>query len=291
MLKEWPLVAFTILGQTAVGLFWLFHLPFLVRGRVPGYGWRLGGLVVLALVFLLTAVAAVLSFFHLRHPVRARRALANLGASWLSREILFELVFLALVAVAGWLGGLHNPGRALQWGLLAAAGLAGGLFLFSMAKLYMLPAIPAWRGAYTPLSFLSTTLVVGALITEVTARTVAGPGALSVPLLPIALALIAGEIVLAAVATPRAGTRRVRPAPSLRPDEPPPRVWHRARIAGLAAGLVFAAIDLASGGNDILNGPGPGPFLMLAFLGVIAGETAGRFHFYGLAPRPGGADR
>lgn len=291
MLKEWPLVAFTILGQTAVGLFWLFHLPFLVRGRVPGYSWRLGGLVVLALVFLLTAAAAVLSFFHLRHPVRARRALANLGASWLSREILFELLFLALVAVSGWLGSLHNPGRELQWGLLAAAGLAGGLFLFSMAKLYMLPAIPAWRGTYTPLSFLSTTLVAGALTTEVTARAVAGPGALAVPLMPLALAVIAGEIVMAAVATPRAGIRGCRPAPSLRPGDPPPPFFHRVRIAALAAGLIFVGIDLASGANDILNGPGPGPFLLPAFLCVIAAETAGRFHFYGLAPRPGGADR
>jgi anaerobic dimethyl sulfoxide reductase subunit C len=291
MLKEWPLVAFTILGQTAVGLFWFFHLPFLVRGRVPGYSWRLGGLVVLALVFLLTALAAVLSFFHLRHPLRARRALGNLGSSWLSREILFELLFLALVAVAGWLGGLHNPGRELQWGLLAAAGLAGGLFLFSMAKLYMLPAVPAWRGAFTPLSFLSTTLVAGALTTEVTARAVAGPGALSVPLMPIALALIAGEIVLAAVATPRAGIRGGRRAPSLRPDEPPPRWLRPFRIAALVSGLIFVGIDLASGAGDIMNGAGPGPALLLAFLFVLAGETAGRFRFYGLAPRPGGPDR
>src|SRR5512143_3850254 len=98
MFKEWPLVAFTILGQMAVGLFWGFHLPFLVHGRVPAYGWRTGWLVVLAVVFLLMTLAAAVSFFHLHHPVRARFALSNLRSSWLSREILFELVFTALVA-------------------------------------------------------------------------------------------------------------------------------------------------------------------------------------------------
>ncbi len=291
MFKEWPLVAFTILGQTAVGLFWFFHLPYLVRGRVPGYSWRLGGLVVLALVFLLTALAAVLSFFHLRHPLRARRALGNLRASWLSREILFELVFLALVVVAGWLGGLHNPGRGLQWGLLAAATLAGGLFLFSMARLYMLPAIPAWRATRTPLSFLATTLVLGAVMTELVARAVAGPGALAVPLMPVALALIAGDIALTAAATPRPGLRGYRPAPSLRPDNPPPRLLYPFRIAALVSGLLLVGVDLASGAGDIMNGQGPGPVLFLAFLFVLAGETAGRFLFYGLAPRLGGPNR
>lgn len=288
MLKEWPLVAFTILGQTAVGIFWFFHLPFLVRGRVPAYGWRVGGLIILAVVVLLTALAAVVSFFHLRHPVRARFALSNLRSSWLSREILFELVFLALVAGVAWLGGLHNPGRALQWTLLASAGLAGGLFLISMTKLYMLPSVPVWSGIYTPLAFLSTTLVAGAVSTELVVRVVAGPGALAVDLMPVALVLVAAEIVLAAVAAPGQGLRGFRPAPSLRPGDAPPRRLHRARIALLAAGLVFVAIDMTSGGNDIANERGAGPALLLAFLCVLAGEIAGRFHFYGLVPGPGG---
>jgi len=288
MLKEWPLVAFTVLGQTAVGIFWIFHLPFLVRGRVPAYGWRVGGLIILAVVFLLMVLAAALSFFHLRHPVRARYALRNLRSSWLSREILFELVFMTLVAVSAWLGGLHNPGRGVQWALLTAAGLAGGLFLLSMTKLYMLPTAPFWSGIHTPLAFLSTTLVAGALSTELIVRVAAGPGALAFDLMPVVPVLIAAEIVVAAAAAPGHGFKGFRPAPSLRPNDAPPRSLHRARIALLAAGLVFAAIDIAAGGSDIMKERGAGPFLILAFLFVLAGEIAGRFHFYGFAPRPGG---
>jgi DMSO reductase anchor subunit len=287
MLKEWPLVAFTILGQTAVGLFWFFHLPFLVRGRVPGPGWRVSWLIILGLVAALMAFATLASFFHLHHPFRARRALGNLRTSWLSREILFDLAFLALVVSVAVLGAFGSPRPGLRWALLAAGCAAGGLFLLSMAELYMLPTVPVWRGAYTPLAFLSTTLVGGAIATEVAVRVVAGPGVFPIDLPAIALVLIAGEIVLAAFAAPGQGLRGVRPAPSLRPRAVPRRALHWARLALLAAGLVLIAVDRASGGNDIMNERGAGPALTLALLFVLAGEAAGRFHYYGLVPRAG----
>lgn len=287
MLKEWPLVAFTILGQTAVGMFWCFHLPFLVRGRAPGPDWRVAWLIVMGVTVLLLVLAALASFFHLRHPVRARRALGNVRTSWLSREILFELAFGALLVSAAALGAFRDPGPGLRWGLLSAAGLAGALFLLSMVKLYMLPAVPVWRGIYTPLAFLSTTLVAGAVATEVAVRAIAGPGVFAIDLPAVALILIAAEIVLAGLAAPRHGLRGVSPGPSLRPSEAPPRFLHRARLGLLAAGFIAAAVDRASGANGIMNERGAGPALLLAFLFVLAGEVAGRFHFYGLVTRPG----
>ncbi len=287
MLKEWPLVAFTILGQTAVGVFWFFHLPFLAQGRAPLFGWRVTWLVVLALVVLLTGLAVFVSLFHLRHPFRARFVLSNLRASWLSREILFALAFAALVALAAWLGWTRSPGRGLIWGALAAAGLAGGLFLVSMIRLYMLPALPAWRGVHTPLSFLLTALILGDVTTEVIVRVVAGPGAFGLDLLGLALALIGAGILTAALTAPRHGLLGVRPGPSLRPAGCPPRGLHWARIACLAAGFVFIVIEIATGGNDIMNDKGATPALLLALAFVLAGEAAGRFHFYGLVARPG----
>lgn len=282
MLKEWPLVAFTVLGQTAVGVFLWFHAPFLVRGRAPSPGWFVTWIVVLAVVVLLQGLATVVSLFHLRHPLRARFVLSNLRTSWLSREILFELVFLGLVGLAGWLAWLRAPSRGLQAGLVGAAGLAGVLFLTSMAKLYMLPTQPAWSGAYTPLSFLSTTLVLGAVATELVVRGAAGPGVFALNLPAAALILAVAEIGLAALAAPRHGARGVRPGPSLRRVEEAARWAHRARVALLAAGCACLIWDLASGGNDILNERGWGAPLLLAFAFVLAGETAGRIHFYGL---------
>jgi DMSO reductase anchor subunit len=287
MLKEWPLVAFTILGQTAVGVFWFFHLPFLVRGRPPDPGWRAAWLLVLALVVALMALAAGISFFHLRHPLRARRVLGNLRTSWLSREILFELTFMALVALTAGLSAFRDPAPGLRWGLLVASGLAGGLFLLSMMRLYMLPAVPAWRGPSTPLAFLSTTLVAGAAVTELAVRVFAGPGVFGIDLPAVACVLIIGEIVLGAVGFRGDGSRGVRPAPSLRPLSPRSRSLPGTRLGLQAAALACFAVDKISGGNDIMNARGAGPELVLAVLFVLAAEAAGRFQFYGLVPRPG----
>lgn len=287
MRREWPLVAFTILGQAAVGLFWGFHLPFLVRGRVPAYGWRMSWLAVLSVVVLLAVLAAAVSFFHLHHWLRARRALRNLRSSWLSREILFELAFIALAAGNALSGGFLNLGRGARWSLLAAAGLAGALFLLSMVKLYMLPSVPAWKGAYTPMAFLAATLLLGAVSTELVVRAAAGPGVFEIGLMPVILVLLAVEIALAVIATPREGLKGCRPTPSLRPDEAPPRLLHRARIALFAAAMIWAVIDIGSGGNAITNEPGASPALLLVFLFALAGEIAGRFQFYGFVRRPG----
>jgi len=287
MLKEWPLVAFTILGQTAVGVFWFFHLPFLVRCSLPGSGWRLTWIATLALVALTLGAAALVSFFHLRHPLRARHALSNLRTSWLSREILFELLFGGLVLLEGWLAYVKPASRGWLWPVVAAAASAGLLFIASMAKLYMLPALPLWRGAYTPLSFLLTTLVLGAAGTEAIVRVLAGPGALELNLAGIALVLVAAEILLAVLLAPRDGLCGPRPGPSLRPADGLPRRAHRARIVLLALGSAAFAVDLATGGNDIMNEKGLGPALLLAVVFTLAGEVAGRFHFYGLVARPG----
>jgi DMSO reductase anchor subunit len=165
--------------------------------------------------------------------------------------------------------------------------LAGALFIVSMARLYMLPALPAWSGAYTPLSFLLTTLVLGAVGTEVIARGLAGPGAFELNLTGIALVLVAAEILLSVVLAPRHGLCGVRPGPSLRPADDSPRRFHRARIVLLALGSVCLALDLATGGNDIMNEKGIGLALLLVFVLILVGEIAGRFHFYGLVARPG----
>ena len=98
MLKEWPLVAFTVAGQMAVGIFLLVAVPLLLfAGADADASAHETGLAVLAVVLGLLIAAALLSFFHLHHPFRARRVLTNLRTSWLSREIFFELGFLALV--------------------------------------------------------------------------------------------------------------------------------------------------------------------------------------------------
>jgi DMSO reductase anchor subunit len=284
MFKEWPLVAFTIMGQTAAGAFLFFHLPFLVRGRTPYAGWRATWLVLLALILALAGIAALVSFFHLRHPWRARFVLSNWRTSWLSREILFELAFMGLVAASGWMAWAGAPSRAVLLAALAAAGLAGALFVVSMIKLYTLPTLPAWRGGRASVSFALTALVLGALTAETVIRFVAGPGAFPVNLAAVSAALIAVGLVWVAVLAPRSGYMF---GPSLRPDAGPSWLFRAVQMAGLAAGFVFAVADLARGGDRLMDERGAGPLLLLALGSVLTGEIAGRFAFYGLVRRPG----
>lgn len=288
MLKEWPLVAFTVAGQAAVGIFLLAGLPlFLSAGAGGNAAAREAQLIVLAVVLGLLTVAALLSFFHLHHPFRARRVLTNLRTSWLSREIFFELGFMALVA----LGALLAWRRPAEVGLLKAvlimAGFAGILFLVSMSKLYMLPTVPPWNQAYTPLSFFMTSLSLGALAAALIRGSGAETPSRSGAFILLSFVLVAADAALSLLIAPGHGVYGHRPCRSLRPPAEAHRTIHLARLALLTAGLVLIWAAMMARDDRAATGSGVSGLLAGAFVLVLAGEVAGRFLFYGLLARPG----
>ncbi len=298
MLKEWPLVAFTILGQMAVGMSLFIFLPMALSAELSWNAQsREMALLVLGLIFGLLMVAAALSFFHLRHPLRARRVLANFRTSWLSREILFELAFAALVALAFVLVWTGNVQGLLFKAVMAGAALAGILFLVSMGKLYMLESVPSWNSVYTVTSFLLTAVILGAMATAWLTGSPPGNPYLFYSLLwTAAFWFLVADILFAAFLTPRYGILGFRPGPSLRPLTSAPRFLHFGRLALLAGGLVLLVLaaeaslgsfgDLSFAHPTVLGSP-ERLLLTLAFVLVFLGEIAGRFLFYGLVPRAG----
>lgn len=274
MLKEWPLVAFTVLGQTAVGLFALGATPFLGIYETPGFD-PAGFLALLAAVLGLLAVAALASFLHLRHPVKAIRVLANIRTSWLSREIFFELLFMALVAaemVMVWAGA---DAKAL--GLVhVLAGLAGLLFLLSMIKIYMLDGLPGWNQAATPLSFVSTSLSSGAL----TAGAING----SSESYFLAIAFVVFDLVISFFYGPGHGRLVRRAEAAIRPPAPRSFGLHLAGLGLEAAGLAVLVWIFLREPSRLQ----PADPSMMAVLGLVAGGLVlRRFLFYGLTARPG----
>lgn len=153
--NTWPLVFFTVLAQAAVGL--VGGLAVMSAGKQVAV--RLTflqlRLPVVAVALLLMAGALVFSFFHLGSPLKAVYALSALRTSLLSREILMVSVFGLLLLV--WYILLRTssfPERAnsmMLW-LCLTAGL---LMVWFMARIYMLPAVPPWNSAYTPVLFYS----------------------------------------------------------------------------------------------------------------------------------------
>jgi len=161
--REWPLVAFTLLSQTAVGALWTVAAAAALSESARGWHSRYLTFPALSSIVATLGVAAAISVFHLGKPGKAGLALKNIGRSWLSREILSELV---LMASAGLLGsfvllGIYSP--SLMRLTLAIAVVASLLLLLSMSRLYMLATVPAWRSAHTPLSFLGSALLLGPL--------------------------------------------------------------------------------------------------------------------------------
>ena len=163
MLTELPLVIFTIIAQMSVGSFVVLGLIHLIGGRAgrdvidtvsdPAL-YAIGPILVLGLV------ASVL---HLGTPVRAVNALGHLGTSWLSREILFGLLFAVIGGVFAFCQWFKWLTPRLRQALAGLAALVGIALIWSMAMVYLLPTVPAWNSWATPARFMATTFLLGSL--------------------------------------------------------------------------------------------------------------------------------
>jgi anaerobic dimethyl sulfoxide reductase subunit B len=169
-MREPSLVAFTLLAQTAVGLFCSLLAVRSVAGPEAD--------ALLATPFLavgpLMMAAMLVSLLHLGRPLRAWRAMANVRTSWLSREIASSLVFLT-----GWAAylGMNAAGWGPPAGRLALGGavaLAGIGHVYSMARVYRLRTVPAWDSSATTAAFMLTTAALGTLAAAVMVWLAAG---------------------------------------------------------------------------------------------------------------------
>lgn len=283
MAGAWSLVAFTTIGQLAVGIY-LFvggalFLSEDIRAGVLGMDARLA-LVLAVLGFM--AAATGLSFFHLRHPVRAYKIFSNLGTSWLSREILFELVFVGIAGLLGFCEWRRIGSAGFIRLLFALGGLAGFLFILAMSKLYMLPAVPAWNRLYTPLSFGLTSVILGAIAAAIFFSLSGESPSYYRSLLSVSLLSVVASFLSSALLAPGHGLSGAKPGPSLRPPGVGPSELYAARLSALLTGAVLLATVIAAKDGLVLGVATRPAFLSAVFFLVAAAEVSGRFLFYGL---------
>ncbi len=159
MLYEAPLVAFTVLAQTAVGA----HLTvnaFEKFGKPPRVTEprmniaRFAILVVMGLGFLFSTT-------HLGSPLRAFNALNRVGSAALSNEILTGASFLSLAGLY-WLLTILKIGsegvrKIVNWLSIAV----GVIFMFAMANVYQIETVPAWYSPMTTVAFWFTVVTSG----------------------------------------------------------------------------------------------------------------------------------
>lgn len=299
--EELPLVLFTICAQMSVG-------AFVVLGMINVLGARHGRETVdrvtdpalyaigPTLVFGLLA-----SMLHLGNPVNALNSLRHLESSWLSREILFGVLFAGLgaaFAVSQWFK-WFSP--ALRQALAVVTAVVGLALVWSMSQVYVLVTVPAWDSWATPVRFFTTTFLLGSLAVGLalaldaafrSRRSAYPPAAASLMASTVrwitigAMAMVAVEFVVLPVYLGQMATAEGAAA--------------AASTSTLSAsGLVIARILLVVLGVALLGfylfklaRKAPPvralvPVVAVAFVLVLAGETLGRTLFYASFERIG----
>ena len=167
-MKERALILFTLLTQAAIGAFIIFYLiyPWIaqIAGKAATHVMTRSFLLAIGALF---GLGLLVSLFHLGTPLLAYRALANLRSSWLSREILFALIFTCLwasVALLEW----RQDGASLFQNLLTWLAVISGLgLIYCMSRVYMLRTVQTWNSISTPLSFYITSFILGVILIAV----------------------------------------------------------------------------------------------------------------------------
>jgi DMSO reductase anchor subunit len=162
--REWALVAFTIFAQMSVGAFVVLGVIhwFAARRAGPDEADRLADRALLAIgPTLVLGMAA--SLLHLGDPFNGYRAIANLGSSWLSREIVCGVLFAGAGAVFAFLQWGKRASARVRNAMGLVAAVIGLVLVFSMGRVYLLRTVPVWNTVATPLMFFVTTFLLGSL--------------------------------------------------------------------------------------------------------------------------------
>ncbi|HWR03413.1 MAG TPA: DmsC/YnfH family molybdoenzyme membrane anchor subunit [Humidesulfovibrio sp.] len=255
---ELPLVLFTILSQTAIGLTLLSGLRRWRLADLPGQG---AGVQMardeadrrqwLAAAGLL-GVGLLLSLAHLGHPLEAFMALKHLSTSWLSREALAFAALTGLMAFTAYKG--------LPSLLVRGTAALGLLALFIQGMTYSPPSFPAVDNGLPFALFLISAVILGAGAASLFVESEDSPGLRGVLVAALAVGL-AVHLVLP-VAWLSGGT-----------------VTHMTAVAYLRSPLYWAHILVGLAG----------PLLVVALTrriprwlpyALLAGALCGRIVFY-----------
>ncbi|MFL7871581.1 MAG: dimethyl sulfoxide reductase anchor subunit family protein [Anaerolineales bacterium] len=160
--REWALITFTILTQMSVG-------SFLVLGIVHYYANRKAGMkeadclsdYALLAIVVTFGLALLASLLHLGNPLNAPRAVTHLATSWLSREILFGVIFGVLAVVFAFMQWRKISSFAVRNVIAWVAAIVGLVLVYVESQVYMLPTEPSWNSLATPISFFTTSLLLG----------------------------------------------------------------------------------------------------------------------------------
>lgn len=157
-MQEWPLIVFTLLVQGSVGTTVLLSFILLFASPSQDLDQRRRFL----LAPLIIAVVAggyglIASTLHLGYPLNAFNALRHFSSSWLSREIIFDSLYLAAVGIAAVLALFLRKVCLLLFG-----SVFGLIDVYCMGAIYTHTSIATWAHINTWFMFFGAVLSIGA---------------------------------------------------------------------------------------------------------------------------------
>lgn len=162
--REWALPVYTILMQLAVGAFvilWLIRCLAASKFSAQEIDRIISNpLLVIAIT---SFVAMGGAHFHLSKPFHSFLAVLNFRSSWLSREIVFSVLFFLSTISVLYLTHFQTRHRTLIIGIGWLAILFGGILIYCMARIYLIPTQVAWNSDTVIFSFYTTTLMLGCM--------------------------------------------------------------------------------------------------------------------------------
>lgn len=162
--REWALPVYTILMQLAVGslfVLWLirsFSASKFSHQEIDYILWN--PMLVIALT---SVVAMVGAHFHLSRPFHSFLAIMNFKTSWLSREIVFSLLFFVGTMSLLYLTYFQTHRRALITMLGWLTISVGFVLIYCMARIYLIPTQIAWNSTTVIFSFYTTAIMLGCM--------------------------------------------------------------------------------------------------------------------------------
>ena len=160
-MHEWPLIIFTLLIQSSVGIT-LFTTLILISGadKLSAREKHRLALPAMLTAFIAGALGLIASTAHLGYPLNALHALSHFSSSWLSREIVFASAYLAALGLATLIALLTKRVTAL---LMVIAVAAGAVDIFCMSAIYVHASVVTWMHFNTYVMFGGTALTLGAV--------------------------------------------------------------------------------------------------------------------------------
>lgn len=253
-MHELPLVFFTVLGQSAAGLFLLAYISRRM-GSIDDKQLKTANIV----AFIIMIIGLGIGGLHVGQPLRFFNMLLGVGRSPMSNEAFLSGVFVGCAAATLFFTLFFKHTLLRELANIAAV-LSGLAFVWSIPQVYNIATIANWNTGYTTLQMWMTMLV--------------GGGALAIAIgargLGIAAFLVGTFAIFASRASYQAFLAETGPA-----------------LSGEQTGfwgfqVVVLAIALAAFVGMALKHRAPKATLATCAAAVLLAELAGRIAFYNL---------